>query len=91
MAPAIGYVTVVEANLLAALAHRELGDQRAATKATESAVLPAAVLPRSGARAKQGDTGTRGLPVSACPGRELVGGTRVPRAKRDVRRGFAQV
>jgi LuxR family maltose regulon positive regulatory protein len=37
-APAIGYVTVVEANLLAALAHRELGDQRAATAATESAL-----------------------------------------------------
>jgi len=31
-------VTVVEANLLAALAHRELGDQRAATAATESAL-----------------------------------------------------
>jgi LuxR family maltose regulon positive regulatory protein len=38
IAPAIGYVTVVEANLLAALAHRELGDQRAATTATESAL-----------------------------------------------------
>ena len=37
-APAIGYVTVVEANLLAALAHRELGEQRAATAATESAL-----------------------------------------------------
>ena len=38
IAPAIGYVTVVEANLLAALAHRELGDQRAATAATECAL-----------------------------------------------------
>ncbi len=38
MAPVIGYVTVVEANLLAALAHRELGDQRAAAAATESAL-----------------------------------------------------
>jgi LuxR family transcriptional regulator, maltose regulon positive regulatory protein len=37
-APAIGYVTVVEAHLLAALAHRELGDQRAATASTESAL-----------------------------------------------------
>ncbi len=37
-APAIGYVTVVEANLLAALAHRELGDQRAASTAAESAL-----------------------------------------------------
>jgi LuxR family transcriptional regulator, maltose regulon positive regulatory protein len=37
-APAIGFVTVVEANLLAALAHGELGDQRAATKAVESAL-----------------------------------------------------
>jgi LuxR family maltose regulon positive regulatory protein len=38
IAPAIGYVTVVEASLLAALAHCELGDQRAATMATESAL-----------------------------------------------------
>ena len=38
IAPAIGYVTVVEANLLAALAHRELGDQRAAIAAAESAL-----------------------------------------------------
>jgi LuxR family maltose regulon positive regulatory protein len=37
-APVVGYVTVVEANLLAALAHRELGDQRAATAATETAL-----------------------------------------------------
>jgi LuxR family maltose regulon positive regulatory protein len=38
IAPAIGYVTVIEANLLAALAHRELGDQRAASAATENAL-----------------------------------------------------
>jgi LuxR family maltose regulon positive regulatory protein len=38
IAPATGYVTVVEAHLLAALAHRELGDRRAATAATESAL-----------------------------------------------------
>jgi LuxR family transcriptional regulator, maltose regulon positive regulatory protein len=37
-APAIGYVTVVEANLLAALAQRELGDQRAAFAAVERAL-----------------------------------------------------
>ncbi len=37
-APAIGYVTVVEANLLAALANRELGDLRAATAAAERAL-----------------------------------------------------
>jgi LuxR family transcriptional regulator, maltose regulon positive regulatory protein len=37
-APVIGYVTVVEANLLAALAHRELGDERAAIAATERAL-----------------------------------------------------
>ncbi|HYX60527.1 MAG TPA: AAA family ATPase, partial [Streptosporangiaceae bacterium] len=37
-APVIGHVTLVEANLLAALAHRELGDQRAAIAATESAL-----------------------------------------------------
>jgi LuxR family transcriptional regulator, maltose regulon positive regulatory protein len=36
--PAIGHLTVAEANLLAGLAHRELGDQRAAFAATESAL-----------------------------------------------------
>jgi LuxR family maltose regulon positive regulatory protein len=34
-APVIGYPAVVEAQLLAGLAHRELGDQRAANEATE--------------------------------------------------------
>jgi LuxR family maltose regulon positive regulatory protein len=37
-APVIGYVTVVEAELLAGLAYRELGDQRAANKAAERAL-----------------------------------------------------
>jgi LuxR family transcriptional regulator, maltose regulon positive regulatory protein len=37
-APAIGRVTLVETQLLAALAHRELGDQRAANTATERAL-----------------------------------------------------
>jgi LuxR family transcriptional regulator, maltose regulon positive regulatory protein len=37
-APAVGYVTVVEANLLAALAHRDLGDQRAAATAAGTAL-----------------------------------------------------
>jgi LuxR family transcriptional regulator, maltose regulon positive regulatory protein len=37
-APVIGSVTVVETYLLAALAHRELGDQRAANTATERAL-----------------------------------------------------
>ena len=37
-APVIGYVTVVEAQLLAGLAHRELGDQRAANQAAERAL-----------------------------------------------------
>jgi LuxR family transcriptional regulator, maltose regulon positive regulatory protein len=37
-APVIGYVTVVEACLLAGLAHRELGDQRAAGQAAERAL-----------------------------------------------------
>jgi LuxR family maltose regulon positive regulatory protein len=37
-APAVGYMAVVEADLLAALAHRELGDQRAATAAAERAL-----------------------------------------------------
>ncbi len=37
-APVVGYVTIVEAELLAGLAHRELGDQRAANQATERAL-----------------------------------------------------
>jgi LuxR family maltose regulon positive regulatory protein len=37
-APVIGYVTVVEAQLLAAVAHRELGDRRAASQAAERAL-----------------------------------------------------
>ena len=36
--PVIGYVTVVEAQLLAGLAHRELDDQRAANQAAEHAL-----------------------------------------------------
>ena len=36
--PVVGYVTVVEAHLLAGLAHRELGDQRAASQAAERAL-----------------------------------------------------
>jgi len=37
-APVIGYLTVVEAQLLAGMAHRELGDQRAANQAAERAL-----------------------------------------------------
>jgi LuxR family transcriptional regulator, maltose regulon positive regulatory protein len=37
-APSIGYMTVVEAHLLAALAYRELGDKRAAIAAVERAL-----------------------------------------------------
>jgi LuxR family maltose regulon positive regulatory protein len=37
-APVVGYVTVLEAHLLAGLAHRELGDQRAASQAAEQAL-----------------------------------------------------
>ena len=37
-APVLGYVTVVEAHLLAGLAHSELGDQRAASQAAERAL-----------------------------------------------------
>jgi LuxR family transcriptional regulator, maltose regulon positive regulatory protein len=37
-APVLGYVTVVEAHLLAGLAHRELGDQRSANQAAERAL-----------------------------------------------------
>ena len=38
MAPVLGYVTVVEADLLAGLAYRELGDLRAANQAAERAL-----------------------------------------------------
>jgi LuxR family maltose regulon positive regulatory protein len=37
-APVVGYVTVVEAQLLAGLAYRQLGDQRAADQAAERAL-----------------------------------------------------
>jgi LuxR family transcriptional regulator, maltose regulon positive regulatory protein len=37
-APVLGYTTVVEAHLLTGLAHRELGDQRAANQAAEHAL-----------------------------------------------------
>ncbi|HEV2253972.1 MAG TPA: LuxR C-terminal-related transcriptional regulator, partial [Streptosporangiaceae bacterium] len=37
-APVLGYVTVLEAHLLAGLAHRELGDPRAASQAAERAL-----------------------------------------------------
>jgi LuxR family transcriptional regulator, maltose regulon positive regulatory protein len=37
-APVLGYVTVVEAHLIAGLAHRELGDQRAANQDAERAL-----------------------------------------------------
>src|SRR6516162_7504127 len=37
-APVIGYVTLVETHLLAGLAHRQLGDQRAANQAAERAL-----------------------------------------------------
>ena len=57
-APVLGYVTVMEAHLLAGLAHRELGDQRAANQAAERAlalaesdrlVLPFAMTGSAGA------------------------------------------
>ncbi len=37
-APVLGYATVMEAQLLAGLAHRQLGDQRAASQAAERAL-----------------------------------------------------
>jgi LuxR family maltose regulon positive regulatory protein len=37
-APVLGYVTLVEAHLIAGLAHRELGDHRAANQAAERAL-----------------------------------------------------
>jgi LuxR family transcriptional regulator, maltose regulon positive regulatory protein len=48
-APVVGYTTVMEAHLLAGLAHRQLGEQRAANQAVEHALALAeqdrAVLP----------------------------------------------
>jgi LuxR family maltose regulon positive regulatory protein len=38
-APVVGYVTLVESHLIAGLAHRELGDQRAANQAAERALM----------------------------------------------------
>jgi len=38
IAPVIGYTTVMEGHLLAGLAHRQLGDQRAANQAAEHAL-----------------------------------------------------
>jgi LuxR family maltose regulon positive regulatory protein len=38
VAPVVGYMTVIDANLLAALAHQELGDPRAAFTAVERAL-----------------------------------------------------
>jgi LuxR family maltose regulon positive regulatory protein len=37
-APVLGYITVVDAHLLAGLAHRQLGDQRAASQVAERAL-----------------------------------------------------
>ena len=65
-APVIGYLTVVEAHLLAGMAHRELGDQRAANRAAEHALALAEpdrpVLPFL-------MTGSRGL-LEALPKRQ---------------------
>jgi LuxR family maltose regulon positive regulatory protein len=67
-APVIGYVTVVEAQLLAGLAHRELGDLRAAHQAAERALALAEpdrlVLPFA-------MTGSRGL-LEALPRHETA-------------------
>jgi LuxR family transcriptional regulator, maltose regulon positive regulatory protein len=67
-APVIGYVTVVETHLLAGLAHRELGDQRAANQAAERALALAEadrlVLPFA-------MTGSREL-LEALPGHETA-------------------
>jgi LuxR family transcriptional regulator, maltose regulon positive regulatory protein len=67
-APVIGYVTVVEAQLLAGLAHRELGDLRAANQAAERALALAEadrlVLPFA-------MTGSRGL-LEALPRHETA-------------------
>ena len=67
-APVIGYVTMVEARLIAGLAYRELGDQRAANQAAERALALAEadrlVLPFA-------MTGSRDL-LEALPGHETA-------------------
>ena len=67
-APVIGYVTAVEAHLLAGLAHRELGDQRAAHQSAERALALAEadrlVLPFA-------MTGSAGL-LEALPGHQTA-------------------
>ena len=67
-APVLGYVTVVETDLLAGLAYRELGDQRAANQAAERALALAEadrlVLPFA-------MTGSREL-LEALPGHETA-------------------
>ena len=67
-APVIGYVTMVEARLIAGLAHRELGDRRAANQAAERALALAEadrlVLPFA-------MTGSREL-LEALPGHETA-------------------
>ena len=67
-APVIGYVTMVEAHLIAGLAYRELGDQRAANQAAERALALAEadrlVLPFA-------MTGSREL-LEALPGHETA-------------------
>jgi len=69
-APVLGYTTVTEAHLLAGLAHRELGDQRAANQAAERALALAAsdrlVLPFA-------MTGSAGL-LEALPRHETAHG-----------------
>ena len=56
-APVIGFVTVIEAHLLAGLAHRDLGDQLAASQAAERALALAEpdrlVLPFAITRARE--------------------------------------
>jgi LuxR family transcriptional regulator, maltose regulon positive regulatory protein len=68
VAPVIGYVTMVEAHLIAGLAHRELGDQRAANQAAERALALAEadrlILPFA-------MTGSRAL-LEALPGHETA-------------------
>jgi LuxR family maltose regulon positive regulatory protein len=69
-APVLGYVTLVEAHLLAGLAHRELGDQRAANQEAERALALAesdrVVLPFA-------MTGSREL-LEALPGHQTAHG-----------------
>jgi LuxR family transcriptional regulator, maltose regulon positive regulatory protein len=67
-APVLGYATVVEAHLLAGLAHRQLGDQRAANQEAEPNSRPAIAPRRFSALGNCGYYPRAGRPSTAITG-----------------------